>query len=159
MSKPIPVVTRVFMLQDGKVYLLLRNGKNSSTTAGGIVKRWIAPGGMVDPGENALQGAIREVEEETGVTIDPKDMVMFFEKYDPVFCVNMVFYRCHKWDGTVTVKEPEKFDRVEWVYPEDAASLEKPGEHVGVFILEALRALQKPQAKNVKRAVPIFANW
>lgn len=36
---------------------------------------WITPGGGVDPGETDLEATIREVEEETGLTIVPTDLV------------------------------------------------------------------------------------
>lgn len=35
---------------------------------------WIGPGGHVDEGEDALTMAIREIREETGVTVEPKDV-------------------------------------------------------------------------------------
>lgn len=37
---------------------------------------WLGPGGHVDAGEDALTAAIREVKEETGVTLEPKDILL-----------------------------------------------------------------------------------
>ena len=36
---------------------------------------WITPGGGVEPGESDLAAAVREVAEETGLTVDPKALV------------------------------------------------------------------------------------
>lgn len=43
----------------GRLLLILRNG------------RWDLPKGKVEPGETLLQGALREVEEETGIQVLP----------------------------------------------------------------------------------------
>jgi len=36
---------------------------------------WVTPGGGVDPGENDLEAAVREIAEETGLSVDASDLV------------------------------------------------------------------------------------
>ena len=36
---------------------------------------WVAPGGGIDAGENPAEAACREVEEETGLRLDPADLI------------------------------------------------------------------------------------
>ncbi len=38
----------------------------------GLPPRWLTPGGAIDDGESTLEAAVRELREETGMTIDPK---------------------------------------------------------------------------------------
>ena len=36
---------------------------------------WFTPGGGIDPGESAVEAAVRELREETGLEVDPADVV------------------------------------------------------------------------------------
>ena len=60
-----------------EVLLLSRNWekkkRQGKTWEGGI--RWGNVGGSVEPGETPLQGCMREVKEETGLNLSPKDLV------------------------------------------------------------------------------------
>lgn len=61
------LVTLLFLVEDGRVLLI---HKKRGIGAGKIN----APGGKADPGESALAAAIRETEEEVGVTpLDPQE--------------------------------------------------------------------------------------
>lgn len=61
---PAPVgptlVTLVYCLRDGEVLLLER----AKPPFPGL---WVAPGGKVEPGESPAEGALRELQEETGL--------------------------------------------------------------------------------------------
>lgn len=54
----------VALLQGDALYLLRRSGKHN-------IGKWEIPGGKVDPGETPIQGACRELLEETGLQLDP----------------------------------------------------------------------------------------
>lgn len=60
------LTSRVLLFdRDGRVLLFLTTAPDSSGVA-----RWITPGGGVDPGESHLEGALRELREETGLVLD-----------------------------------------------------------------------------------------
>ena len=59
----------VFIESNNKLLLLLTSpNKNQGLT-------WSAPGGKLDPGETPLQAAVREVQEETGIVLQPDALV------------------------------------------------------------------------------------
>lgn len=162
-------VTRVFLLNGDRIYLMLRNGKGVSHGTG--IRRWIAPGGMVDPGETPEASAVRECKEELGITIDPKNLTQLLHKNDPTFDADMYFYVCKEWEGIIRNMEPEKFDGAVWVKLTDVKHLagatklkdiKKPlaekGDHLGVFIDEAVEILQE-QLKSNKKQKTIYARW
>jgi 8-oxo-dGTP diphosphatase len=59
--RPVDLATLLFVIRDGEI-LLIR--KKRGLGAGKIN----GPGGRLEPGETAAEGAVREVEEEVGVT-------------------------------------------------------------------------------------------
>ena len=130
--------------------MMLRNGKQ--TSYGNGIKRWITPGGVVDPGETEAEAVIREAGEEIGIKINVNDLVILLQKYDPLYSANMTFYTCTKWKGEIKLKEKEKFDKVSWVDLGEVYKLgEQPGYHLGVFMDEACRlAFDKEVLKSSK---------
>ena len=40
----------------------------------GLPPRWLTPGGGIDSGESTLEAAVRELYEETGMTVDPEGL-------------------------------------------------------------------------------------
>jgi len=64
--EPVELTNVILLESDGKI--LLQNQHKYAEWQG-----WVMPGGHVDPGESFVQSAIREMREETGLTIlDPK---------------------------------------------------------------------------------------
>lgn len=61
---PIKAASEVYVIRDGQV-LMFKRGKDAPHFPG----FWVGPGGHVDEHENFLSAAIREVFEETGITI------------------------------------------------------------------------------------------
>jgi len=67
-------VVGCFLERDGKILLVLRLPNKSE---GG---KWGVPAGKMDPGETPLEAIIREIKEETAMTITPQE-ASFFETY------------------------------------------------------------------------------
>lgn len=74
-QQPVLAVGAVVLYQ-GQV-LLIRRGKQPAKG------EWAIPGGRVELGETMRAAAVREVREETGITIEPKELVYSFETILP----------------------------------------------------------------------------
>ena len=64
-GKPLALSVKVVVRDVSGRCLLLKRSLRSKGNPG----KWDLPGGKVDPGENFTQGILREVAEETGLTI------------------------------------------------------------------------------------------
>jgi 8-oxo-dGTP diphosphatase len=91
--------TLLFVIQDGNVLLI---HKKRGLGAGNIN----GPGGRIEPGETALQGAIREVEEELCIT--PKDVTLCgdlsFQFVDGL-SIHCTVFRAEGYGGTPSETE------------------------------------------------------
>lgn len=65
----IQIACETYIVHDGKVLMHKR-----SETKEKFPGFWVGPGGKIDEAEDVLSAAIREVKEETGVSLDPKDV-------------------------------------------------------------------------------------
>ena len=106
------IVTR----DDGMMLLILRNG------------RWDLPKGKVEAGETLLQGALREVEEETGVSVTTDHWPLttiktyhIFNLYGGWHLKQTSWFPMSVADGSAVGKpqEEEGITGVEWVTPDE----------------------------------------
>jgi ADP-ribose pyrophosphatase YjhB (NUDIX family) len=79
--------------------LLIRRGKEP------LRGRWLIPGGTVELGETLEEAVVREVHEETGVAVRPRDVVLVFDRIlreegRVVYHYVIVDYACDYVDGT-----------------------------------------------------------
>jgi 8-oxo-dGTP diphosphatase len=65
MEERVVLTTLCYIEQDGKLLMLYRNKKKSDVNAG----KWIGVGGKFEPGETPEECLLREVYEETGLTL------------------------------------------------------------------------------------------
>jgi len=64
MAEQLPISTGGVLIKDGKVLLVKVNyGRNKG--------KWMLPGGVVEDGESLEDAVIREIKEETGLSITP----------------------------------------------------------------------------------------
>lgn len=61
------------VLIDGRV-VLIRRGKEP------LRGRWVIPGGTVELGETLHEALVREMEEETGLVVRPREVVLVFDR-------------------------------------------------------------------------------
>ncbi len=86
------------MIHEGRV-LLIRRGKEP------LRGRWVVPGGTVELGETLEAAVVREVEEETGLVVAPREVVTVFDRIDREggrvrYHYVIVDYRCEYVSGT-----------------------------------------------------------
>ncbi len=102
--------------------------------------RWDLPGGRMDEGENMLEGLVRELREETGVTVDPAKARPFFVgvypyKGTPPEPVASVFYVVPVLDVEIVLSD--EHGSCIWIDPRQA--FPKDAHPPVVEVLEAYR--------------------
>ena len=90
-SHPVVGVGAV-VVHDGRV-LLIRRGKEP------LKGRWLIPGGTVELGETLEEAVVREVQEETGLRVLPREVVLVFDRIERAgdaiaYHYVIVDYRC-----------------------------------------------------------------
>ncbi|NLU70631.1 NUDIX domain-containing protein [Streptomyces sp. HNM0574] len=107
--------------------LLLQRGPNAKFAQG----KWDLPVGKNDPGESITDTAVRELYEETGLTVKPESLRVAHlihgargvESPNGFFTV---VFTAHDWSGEPENREPRKHSQVRWfntaAIPEDFVS-------------------------------------
>lgn len=73
-NKPTRIIAKTAVFNsDGKILVLTRSNTDHRRPGG-----LDFPGGKIDPGEDILAGAVREIQEEAGLTVDPNDLTVLF---------------------------------------------------------------------------------
>jgi 8-oxo-dGTP diphosphatase len=88
-------VTLLFLLRDNQILLAMKK-------RGFGVGKWNGCGGKAEPGESIEQAAIREAQEEIGVTPLKPEQVGEFKFYmsaDPDFCHHAHIFIARAWNG------------------------------------------------------------
>ena len=75
--------------------------------------QYALPGGMLDPGEDALQAGLREMQEEVGLSLTPSNMIAMLDDFGSRsgFCITPIVF----WAGARAVLDPAP-DEVEIVF-------------------------------------------
>ena len=79
------------------------------------------PAGHLDGEETVTKGVIREVREESGVTVDPENIAMVHVMHRVSELNESIdfFFVIKKWQGEPHLAEPDKSDQVMWVSPQN----------------------------------------
>jgi len=115
------IAARAVILQDDRLLLVNAYADANSTL-------WCAPGGGVEKGSSIPDNLIREVHEETGLTISVGPPCLINEFHDPKtgFHQIEVFFRCKITQGRLDPdwQDPERIVvRRRWVTREEMAGL------------------------------------
>lgn len=94
--RPPRIAARALIVQDDRLLLV-------NAYAGQKSDLWCAPGGGVNPGQSLPDNLIREVFEETGLTVTVGAPVLVNEFHDPTHGFHQieVFFRCTLSQGTL----------------------------------------------------------
>jgi mutator protein MutT len=107
-----PLAVHVFLVQEGKVLLMRRAGSGYADGQLGL------PAGHVDLGETPTACAVREITEELGITLDPKQLrpagTMFRQSQEPRVDI---FFTARAWEGEPEIREPHKCTELVWADP------------------------------------------
>ena len=110
-NKAVPAVY-LFLRKESEILLMQRQGS-------GYYDGWYSvPAGHVEAGELPVAGLVREVAEELGIIIDPKDAhlvhTMYRTKHDETGDRVDLFFIVDKWSGKITNTEPHKCSDISW---------------------------------------------
>lgn len=87
--------------------------------------RWSVPGGRVEPGETPREAVVREVLEETGLRVEPTELVGTVERDAPdgsVFAIED--YRAVVVAGTTALQSGDDAAEVGWFCPAEVRGLD-----------------------------------
>lgn len=120
MEERVQVGTGVMIVKDGKVLLGKRSYTDEKKALG--IKgdgEWTFPGGKMDWGEDPLACAVRETQEETGLTpVNVRFLAVNNDFYPPTHFVTVGFYT-EEVEGELENREAHKFETWEWFPLED----------------------------------------
>ena len=109
MSQTFRSAVHLFFIDDDRVLLLLR------ANTGYMDGYYSLVAGHIEPGESAVQAAVREAAEEAGVVIMPQDteVVGVMHRKDGEERIDF-FVRVHRWVGEPFNAESEKCSDLRW---------------------------------------------
>ena len=108
----IPAIWMFIFNDQDEVFLLKRH--NTGWRDGS----WTVPAGHIEAGEGPARAAIRELDEEAGLTVDASHLsdplVYFYPADDQLHERVSVFYKVSGFDGTPVNNEPDKASEAGW---------------------------------------------
>lgn len=115
------VAQKALIERDGKILLV----QYPESEAHGMGGKWDLPGGRLHVGETALEGVMREVEEEIGTPVIIEDvLVAGVNVIREDFQLFFVIYRAHLADANATlVPEIGEIGSVEWFDAAEVSTL------------------------------------
>lgn len=83
--------------------------------------KWDLPGGFIDPGENAEAAACREINEELGIEVKPKDLKYITTSPNNYLYKNVpyrtmdIFYECPLQSDVISINAEDEIQDLIWV--------------------------------------------
>ena len=114
----------VILENNGKILLGKRHpDPDKADSAFRSAGEWSLPGGKLEWGESFEEGAIREVKEETGITIENPEVISVHNCKNQHAHFMTVGLLTHTWEGEAQVMEPDEMTEWQWF---DVAHLPSP---------------------------------
>lgn len=113
-SSEKPAISAAVIVQGGRVLLVRRRVKEGSLS-------WQFPAGAVEAGETPGQAAVREAQEETGMTVS--EVKLLGDRVHPATGRQMYYFACEPVSGEAHVADADELDKVEWVQHDKLAEL------------------------------------
>ncbi|MDE6139580.1 MAG: NUDIX domain-containing protein [Alistipes sp.] len=112
-------------------------------------KRWDLPKGHIEEGESAVQAAVREVEEETGIAAVPEEKIgctmHCYDTYGRWEAKRTHWWRMRPVSGCAQPQREEGITEAVWC---DAATLEENLSHSYSTIIDLFSTLDRQQAED-----------
>ena len=92
------------IIESGPKVLLVQNRRRNGSLD------WSTPGGVVEPGEETIDGLVREVIEETGITVTEwRGPVYSVETIAPGmgWHLRVAVYEALAWEGDIVIEDPD----------------------------------------------------
>ncbi len=110
------------VVRDGRA-LLVRRGKEP------LYGRWVVPGGTVELGETLEEAVVREMAEETGLSVEPVEVLTVFDRIDRdggrvAYHFVIVDYLCRWRSGEATAASDAL--EVAWASAEELSRYDLP---------------------------------
>ncbi len=158
--RPVAPVVGVggVVVRDGRA-LLVRRGKPP------LYGRWVVPGGTVELGETLEEALVRELREETGLDVEPVEVLTVFDRIERdaagvAYHYVIVDYLC-RWLSGEAAAASDALD-VAWVDPVEMPAYDVPPKAVEV-VEDALRRVASgwtagPGALRAGRGTPMLGS-
>jgi mutator protein MutT len=105
----------VILERDGKILLGKRHpDPDKADSAFRSAGEWSLPGGKLEWGESIEDGAVREVKEETGITIKNPEVISVHNCKNEHAHFMTVGLIAHEWEGEAQVMEPDEMTEWQW---------------------------------------------
>jgi 8-oxo-dGTP diphosphatase len=117
-GKPLRLSVKIIVRDDAGRCLLLKRSTGSKGNPG----KWELPGGKIDPGESLDEALLREVAEETGLTISIQGVVGAAESELPAWKVVYLILEGRVESGEVRLSE--EHDDYVWVDPQKLPTMD-----------------------------------
>ena len=99
-------VTVAVIAEQGRVLLVHRRANDGAPP-------WVLPGGKLEAGESPGEAAVRELLEETGLTV--RAVRILGERIHPYTGAYLTYVACEVLAGTAHIAAASELDAVEWV--------------------------------------------
>lgn len=150
--RPMTLGVRVAVFDaDGRVMLVRHS----------YMPGWYLPGGGIERGETALEAAVKEVREETGLIVDPADLRLasIHANFVNFPGDHVLLYACHKFAASDHVPNPREIAQYGFHAVDDLPAGISPGTRARLQELSGLRPpsphwIEPQQGIPIERSTP-----